>query len=107
MRHPICQTGARDARARADDLSELQTEVPDLSQQTMEGGSSWELYSTEDEGFPSECESSDHGKRRRGNVATKYYDRGVQDVQLYHNLGRDSAMVVPTTVTATPELFKL
>lgn len=40
-------------------------------------------------------------------VETKYYDRGVQDVQLYHNLGRGSALIVPTQVTAIPELFNV
>jgi len=40
-------------------------------------------------------------------VETKYYDRGVQDVQLYHNLGRGTLITVPTQVSSIPELFNV
>lgn len=38
---------------------------------------------------------------------TKYYDRGVENVQLYHNLGRGAGVIPPTTVTSIPELFNI
>ena len=41
------------------------------------------------------------------NVETKYFDRGVENVQLYHNLGRGTLVTAPTTVTSIPELFNL
>jgi len=40
-------------------------------------------------------------------VETKYYDRGVENVQLYHNLGRGTLITVPTQVTSIPELFNV
>lgn len=40
-------------------------------------------------------------------VETKYYDRGVQNVQLYHNLGRGTLITAPTVVTSIPELFNV
>jgi len=36
---------------------------------------------------------------------TKYFDIGVQDNQLYHNLGHGVGMVPPTTVESLPALF--
>lgn len=51
-------------------------------------------------------------RRRVGRVLmskaeTKYYDRGVEDVQLYHNLGRGAGPVGPTSVTSIPQLFNV
>jgi len=36
---------------------------------------------------------------------TKYFDIGVQDNQLYHNLGHGVGMVPPTTVESLPALY--
>lgn len=38
---------------------------------------------------------------------TKYYDRGVEDVELFHNLGRGTLLLPPTVVTSIPQLFNV
>lgn len=47
------------------------------------------------------------GKVLMQKAETKYYDRGVEDVQLYHNLGRGAGPLAPTGVTSIPQLFNL
>lgn len=36
---------------------------------------------------------------------TKFFDIGVQDLQLYHNLGWGTSLIPPTTVTSIPTWF--
>lgn len=48
------------------------------------------------------------GKVLMSKAETKYYDRGVENVELFHNLGRGaSALLPPTLVTAIPQLFNV
>jgi len=48
------------------------------------------------------------GKVLMSKAETKYYDRGVEDVQLFHNLGRGgSPLLPPTSITSIPQLFNV
>lgn len=38
---------------------------------------------------------------------TKYFDRGVEDVELFHNLGRGTLLLPPSVVTSIPQLFNV
>jgi len=38
---------------------------------------------------------------------TKYFDRGVENVELFHNLGRGTLIVPPTVVSSIPQLFNV
>lgn len=39
------------------------------------------------------------------NAETKYYDRGLENHQLYHNLGSNVGGLVPVNVTSIPQFF--
>lgn len=46
------------------------------------------------------------GKVLMNKAETKYYDRGVEDVQLYHNLGRGT-LIAPSVVSSIPQFFNV